>query len=100
MTDAYRAHLQQRLDDFAVPSNLHDGLISYLVERRAVGGFLTAVLSNDLTQTVARADPETGQFLRQIVRFLLHTVPSSAWGSPAAVQAWLDDPSPAPEIFE
>lgn len=100
MSDDYRAHLLRRLDECDVPSNLHDGLVGYFTQRRPVGSFLTAVLSNDLTQAVLRADCDTGRRLRQLVLFLHNHAPSPAFGSPAAVEAWLADPAPVPEIFE
>lgn len=96
----HRAHLEMRLIECGVPDNLHAGLVAYITERRPVGGFLTALLSNDLAQTVVRSDPITGLYLRETVLFLFNHAPSPCWGSPAAVDAWLNDPTPAPEVFD
>jgi hypothetical protein len=98
--DDYRAHLRRRLIESNVPENLHEGLIAYMTERRPVGSFLTAVLSNDLQQAVTRADPITGRRLRETVLFLHNYAPAPSWGSPAAVTAWLVDTAAVPEIFE
>jgi hypothetical protein len=97
---AYRAHLARRLVECGVPDNLHDGLIEYIADRRSVGGFLTALLSNDLAQAIVRSDPITGLFIRETVLFLFNHAPSPCWGSPAAVEAWLNDPSTPPEVFD
>jgi hypothetical protein len=96
----YRAHLRRRLIEGQVPETLHDGLIEYFAARRPTGSFLEAVLMNDLTQAVSRADPMNRCCLAEIVLFLFNYAPSPAWGSPAAVEAWLADPAPVPEIFE
>jgi hypothetical protein len=96
----HRAHLEMRLLECGVPDNLHDGLLAYITQRRPVGGFLMAVLSNDLAQAAVRADPITGLWLREVVLFLFNHAPSQCWGSPAAVEAWLTDQSTPPEVFD
>lgn len=96
----YRAHLRQRLVESQVPDGLHAGLVEYFAARRPVGGFLTAVLSNDLRDAAARADDVNAPRLTDLVRFLFNYCPAPAWGSPEAVEAWLADPDPVPEIFE
>jgi len=83
-----------------VPTSLHDGLTEYFAARRPVGSFLTAVLSNDFSQACLRADGANHYWLVEIARFLVFYVPSTAWGSPAAVDAWLADPRRVPEPFE
>lgn len=96
----YRAHLRQRLVDSNVPESLHAGLVEYFAARRPTGGFLRAVLENDLREAAVRADPFNRAWLADIVLFLNNYVPSPAWGSPAAVDAWLADPAPVPEVYE
>lgn len=100
MSDDYRAHLRRRLVQVNVPGPLHDGLIEYFAARRPTGSFLRACLENDLSQACQRADPINRVLLYTIARFLYSYCPSTAWGSPAAVEAWLADPSPVPEPFE
>jgi hypothetical protein len=100
MSDDYRVHLRRRLMETGVPASLHDGLTEYFTARRPVGSFLTAVLSNDFSDACMRADPDNRFYLVEIARFLMFYVPSTAWGSPAAVEAWLADTSSVPEPFE
>lgn len=102
MTDRadYRTQLRVRLVETGVPTSLHDGLTEYFAARRPVGSFLTAVLSNDFRDACLRADARNRVYLVEIARFLTFHVPSTAWGSPAAVDAWLADPAPVPEPFE
>lgn len=100
MTDDYRAHLRRRLVETGVPTPLHDGLTEYFAARRPTGSFLRACLANDFKDACMRADHENRFSLVEIARFLVFYVPSTAWGSPEAVEAWLADPSPVPEPFE
>jgi hypothetical protein len=100
MTVTYRAHLLWRLRESHVPAHLHEGLLEYFTARRPTGGFLQAVLENDLRQACVRADDVNRVALATIVLFLHSYCPAPAWGSPAAVAAWLSDSTPVPEIFE
>lgn len=100
MSAQHHAHLQRRLVESDVPEALHDGLVHYIAERRHVGHFLTAVLSNDLREACARADDICRQHLYAVVFFLYNYAPSNCWGSSTAVERWLNHPDPAPEVFE
>ena len=53
-----------------------------------VGGFLTAVLENDLRRAVAHADPVDRVALPEIVAYCEQVLPPESWGSRAAVEAW------------
>lgn len=95
----YREHLHRRLQESGVPGGT--GLIEYIAARRPTGQFLRAVLSNDLKEAVARADPVSRLRLYELVVFLYNYAPGSCWGSPERVEAWLhptDDPPPM--VFE
>lgn len=72
-----------------IPEHCRDGLYLYLTEGRPVGGFLTALLKNDLRDAVNRADEKNVHALGAYVVLLTSYAPASAWGSPAAVDAWL-----------
>lgn len=100
MSDDYRAHLRRRLIETGVPVSLHNGLTEYVAGRRPTGSFLRACLMNDFKDACVRADDQNGPHLVAIARFLVFYVPSTAWGSPAIVEAWLTDPLPVPEPFE
>jgi hypothetical protein len=99
-TDDYRAHLVRRMLDSGVPHHVHEGLREYIAARRPVGGFLTAVLSNDLLEACVRADEINQRCLTAIVHFLHAYAPAPCWGSPEKVTAWLTDPDPPPEVYE
>jgi hypothetical protein len=50
------------------------------------GGFLRAVLSNDLVEAVNRGDAESLQSLPAITRHVYSNLPSNIWGSKERVQ--------------
>ena len=82
-------HYAACLEKHGVPEHLREGLIRYLVRHIPTGHFLTAVLSNDLTEAVSRGDEVSIDGLPAIVRFLRNDVPWLAWGSQTIVKAWL-----------
>ena len=72
-----------------IPPHMREGIRAYVTERRPIGGFLTALLSNDLTNAVMRADDANRAALVEWVGLLYNYAPSDCWGSPERVAAWL-----------
>lgn len=73
-----------------VPTQLHDGLVRYLVHRIRPGHFLNAVIASDLREAIGRADPDCQRGLASIVLFLAQVAPANSWGSYEALESWLD----------
>ncbi len=67
-----------------------DGLCRYAVDGIRPGGFLSAMLENNLSETLRRADFETFAVLRELMTFVHQELPASCWGSPTKVAAWID----------
>lgn len=67
-----------------------DSLERYINEGIPTGGFLRAVLSNDLFDAYARADNNNVKFMREIVKALYNYAPSACHGSREAYKQWLD----------
>lgn len=76
----------------AVPNHLVSGLAMYIVLGIRPGGFLTAVLENDLKGAVSCGDVNSLSGLVDIVRYLYSYVPARCWGSPNKVEEWKGDP--------
>ena len=66
-----------------------EALDAYGQTARPTGGFLEAVLCNDLRQACARADARALGQLSDIVGYIYNELPSGCWGSPAKVHAWM-----------
>jgi len=77
-------------DTAYVPRELLEGLDRYFNQRIPTGSFLRAVLQNDLRTAVATAHPQSMRALAAVVRVIDYHAPEEAWGSPEAVEAWLD----------
>ena len=74
-----------------VPEHTRESLENYLFRGFRPGSFLTYVLSNNLAGACGSCDHINREALIDIVKFIEHRVPGSAWGSPQAVANWLDD---------
>lgn len=61
----------------------------YAESHHPVGGFLTALLSNDLKEACGRADEDNLQNIAALVAYCYNNLPAAAWGSPECVAAWL-----------
>ena len=53
------------------------------------GGFLNAVLENNLTESFARADQFAIENLRHIVAYIYWEIPGDCHGSPKIVSEWI-----------
>lgn len=72
-----------------VPIGLRAGLIRYVDHGIAPGGFLTAVICNDLLEATGRADEESRAAFFEIVGWFYNEAPSTCWKSRAAMDAWI-----------
>lgn len=73
-----------------VPEHTQGALRRYVEEGYNPGGFLSAVLCNDLMGAVARADSENIRALKDICMFVHNRLPSDCWGSAANMAAWTE----------
>ena len=58
------------------PDRLKSALDRYATTHTPVGGFLTAVLSNDLAGAFAKADPASVLYLHDIIGYCHNELPS------------------------
>jgi hypothetical protein len=74
-----------------IPAHMQSGLLGYIERGEPVGGFLSALLSNDLRGTFERADDINLEAIRAYMVFLYNHVPAGCWGSKARFEAWQDN---------
>lgn len=86
---AFAERLRIRLLQSDVPEHMHQTLINYITVRQPIGAFLTAVLSNDLSEACVRADDTNVTKLHEFIRFLYNYAPSQCWHSKKNVDKWL-----------
>lgn len=65
-----------------IPERIKRSIDAYVTHRQPVGGFLQAVLSNQLFEAVGRADNESMAALREIIQYIYNEIPAKSWGSP------------------
>lgn len=70
---------------------LDEGLELYLMHGYEPGGFLQAVLANDLFLAASRADHVNRQNLATIAKAVYHNMPAGSFGSYDLVREWLKD---------
>jgi len=78
-----------RAIEVGVPEHLASGLGLYLVKGIEPGGFLMAVLENDLMEAFARADINSRAGMFELTKFLYNDTPGNCHGSREAVMAWM-----------
>lgn len=78
----------EHFEGYNVPVHTQGALMRYVNQGLPPGGFLTAVLTNDLFGAVSRADGLNIQALPEIVKFIYNEVPIPAVGSTANMEAW------------
>lgn len=72
-----------------IPQRTLNKILRYVELRESPGGFLTAVLSNDLQLAVALADAENLRALKPICQYVFNQVPASVWGDTQTVERHL-----------
>ena len=69
--------------------DIKDALDRYAQDRCPTGGFLRAVLENDLMEAIGSADEGNLMCLHEICSYVYNHIPFNCHGSPEKVQAWL-----------
>jgi hypothetical protein len=87
--DQYRERLRDGLLQFGLPRHVWESLTEYIIIGRPTGEFLAAVLSNNLTEAVTRADALNLPRLPDYVLFLANVAPATCHGSQAAFTEWM-----------
>lgn len=75
---------------YLIPSHMHGAIKRYILYGIPPGSFLTALLCNDFMNTVGNADDNNRRALLGWAQFLYSYVPSTSYGSPEKVQAYMD----------
>ena len=75
---------------YNIPDYTREAIDAYVQHRIPVGGFLTAVLTNNLFEAFARADDNNIAAMFDIVRYIYNETPAVCWGSTEAVTKWLE----------
>ncbi len=73
-----------------IPEHTHRALMNYFNNCWEPGGFLTAVLCNNLIEAAFKADHINKQHLAEIATWVYHNAPRGSWGDEEIVRSWLN----------
>lgn len=72
-----------------IPQGILDGLHRYQTYGIMPGGFLSAVLENDLMSAVMLADEKSQEAFFEIVHYVYHELPYACHGSKEKIVSWI-----------
>lgn len=79
---------------YQIPDHLVDGLVRYKTEHIRTGGFLEAVIANDLARAVGNAGHDiTIASLKMLASWVRDELPPHASGSYDAINRWCAAPA-------
>jgi hypothetical protein len=73
-----------------IPERTKYSIDLYVQEGIMPGGFLQAVLSNDLFEAFGRADEENTKAMKEIISYIYNKTPMSCWGNKHKIKAWIE----------
>jgi hypothetical protein len=74
----------------ALPEDTQASIDRYVQHGIPTGGFLEAVICNDLHQAINRADETHMPIIPAIVGYLYAHCPSQCWGRPTSFREWIE----------
>ena len=75
--------------EFYIPDYMMDGVERYIEQGIEPGDFLSAIITNNLSEAVRRADDEHIKNIPAYVSYFYNKAPSPCWGSPKKMTAWM-----------
>ena len=73
-----------------IPGRMMPSIQRYISERIKPGRFLTAVICNNLSDAIKRADDENLENLPAYASFFYNEAPAPCWGSKKKMKEWLE----------
>lgn len=74
--------------DWYIPARMGHGIKLWIEKGIYPGGFLTAVIENNLKEAVGRADDENVRNLPAYVAYFYNEAPAGCWGSEEIAGLW------------
>ena len=78
-----------RFRHYIIRHDMMGAIRRYIEHGIPPGSFLTAVIENNLSEAVGRADDENCENLPAFVAYFYNEAPSPCWGSPEKRRAWI-----------
>jgi hypothetical protein len=74
---------------FYIPDYMMDGIKRYIQKGIRPGHFLTAIITNDLSEACGRADDVNLRQIPAYVGYFYNEAPSHCWGSQEKMDRWM-----------
>lgn len=71
-----------------IPQAIKTAIDNWVLNGEAPGGFVNAILKNDLLGAIKSGDPESINSLKDIVDYLISGVPADCWGDKNKIVQW------------
>jgi hypothetical protein len=75
--------------EFYISDSMMDGIERYLNNGIPPGDFLTAIICNDLSSAVVRADDTNLRNIPAFVAYFYNEAPIDSWGSAKQMMKWM-----------
>ena len=76
-----------------IPQCIKEAFIDWALNAHPKGGFVTAVLENDLVRAFTKADSLNRTMMLEIVTWMVSNMPSASYGSVKNVKEWKGIPN-------
>ena len=86
-----------KMTEYGIPERMQGAIVRYYERGLRPGHFLTAVIQNDLSEAVRRADEENVRLLKEYVMWFYNWAPHGSWGSIGNFVRWLEQDFDEPE---
>lgn len=91
MTTTEHETIPKNYEGRYIPLFARESIDRYLNHRIPTGGFLEAVLCNNLVESFARADEDNQTLIGTYIKWIYNNAPHDSWGSPEKVKKWLNN---------
>jgi hypothetical protein len=75
-------------DEHGIPDYMRGGVIRWIEDGVTPGDFLTAVITNNLSEAVGRADLHNQAALVGYVKWFYNNAPTGCHGGPSVMETW------------
>ena len=76
-------------NQFYIPERMMPGIRLYVEHGLQPGSFLSAIIQNNLSEAVGRADTENLKNIPAFVAYFYNECPNDCWGSPEKMKSWM-----------
>jgi hypothetical protein len=77
--------------EFHIPEYMEGAIQRYIDHGIPPGGFLSAVICNDLSGACGHADDENRRNIPAFVAYFYNEAPADCWGSREKMAAWIEN---------